>query len=209
MIICVPTAGRERMDASHFQENQIEKIKAHSNLTSQVRSVLSKTEIAPLPKMTLNQQNCLAQIASQQQEVLDRNSEAIKRLIIINKIAANKVLTTEPVGVQCQFCQQNVTTKIELGKLIEINKCTAEEKDRQKLLRRLILLVPCFWPWLPCYLICAKVAESAAVAYHQCPNCSNWIAISTNIPTFSSKFSTISGTKEEQLAELINEIQMG
>ena len=191
---------RSKTDTNQLSTNACEDAYFLPCLTSQEKQILSQIGITQPLLMTSKQYKLLIRVAKQQQELFVQNVEAKERMSIIKNISANTMLRTEPAKMKCQFCKRPMTTHIELHKLKNVS--TEEDKQRLKIEGCLMLFVPCCWLLLLCYWKQRWDSQNSDVAYHQCPNCYNWVAISSEIPTISPQFSTINGSKEEQFAEL-------
>ena len=125
-----------------------------------------------------------------------------ERTTIVNKNIVNTRLRNRPTELQCQFCRKHVTTKLEMSTLDD--EMTADQKEnfqRTKRCMKIMCIFPIFWHVVPCLYAAIKHAESSAMAYHQCPNCNNWIGISAKI-RYPGQYSTVSGSKEDQVLEL-------
>ena len=167
---------------------------------------------------TGNQQETSDQIGGQQQVLSGRNAngeaqvdnspdqdlDARGRINVVNETTQSNPLTAKPKELQCQFCEQHVTTKVELSK--RKDEMTETEKQNHKSQKRYLMFYmffPPIWPLLPCLFAAVYAGENSSVAYHQCPNCNNMIGASC---MQFSLYCTMPGPKEEQIAELRQEL---
>ena len=135
----------------------------------------------------------------------DQDLDAQSRINVVFKTTESNPLTTKPMELQCQFCEQHVTTKVELSKKRK-DEMTETEKQNHKSQKRYLMLfmfLPLMWPLLTCIFVEVYAEENSSVAYHQCPNCNNMIGASS---MHYSLYCTMPGPKEEQIAELRQEL---
>ena len=125
-----------------------------------------------------------------------------ERTTIVNKNIVNSRLRNRPTELQCQFCRKHVTTKLEMSKFKdEMTADLRKSFQRTKRWMKITCIFPLFWNMVFCLYAAIKHTENSAIAYHQCPNCNNWIGISGKV-NHPGQYSTVSGSKEDQVSEL-------
>ena len=172
----------------------------HSSAPIDPREMLGAFQTSPQlqqlqAQMEKQQEQVLLQLGigtEEFQKMKDKSDKVRKEVEIataVHELQRKRLLKKEPVEVQCQFCKQTITTKIEQCKMKE--EITDEEKKEAKKNWWMFLIPP-----IAGYLL---YMANSTLTKHKCPNCDNYIGTYLR---GERQYFYVPGTKEEQYAEL-------